>query len=113
MANMVRQPRTEVALVREPLRESNIGFAFSGDCRVHWPRNTPLSVRERGGNSRMSVTAQVGSVVKRPGCLRSGALVRWSRSEAYPARFRAVDRTERITAKSFAPFSARNPPEIF
>ncbi len=29
------------------------------------------------------VTAQVGSVVKRPGCLRSGALVRWSRSEAY------------------------------
>ena len=40
-----------------------------------------------------------------------GSLVR--ASSMFQPCFLAVERTERMTAKSFAPSSERNPPEIF
>ena len=76
---------------RKPHQGADVGGSATGagappvDPR---PRYVALARGERDRDRLVEcigerVTAQVGSVVKRPGCLRSGALVRWSRSEAY------------------------------
>jgi hypothetical protein len=44
-------------LVRELPHERDTGFALLRGCCIHWPRDTPLSVRERGGKIRMSLVS--------------------------------------------------------
>ena len=44
-------------LVREPLCERNIGFALLRWLLHPLPSTTPLSVRDRGGNRRMSLVS--------------------------------------------------------
>ena len=54
-----------------------------------------------------------GAVIQ-DGVVRLGAWGRWSVSGGYPEPcFFAVERSERITPKSFAPSVERKPPEIF
>ena len=58
MAGTVRQPRTEVrARARAAARAQYRLRVASAGCCVHCPRDTPLSVRERGANSRMSLVS--------------------------------------------------------
>ena len=61
----------------------------------------------------LRVTAQVAQEAIRPcGCLPARGLGVQGLDTFQPC-FLAVERTERMTAKSFAPSSKRNPPEIF